>query len=83
MADEGLAKSIRAANSAKHAFELAEAAQVDIAGLVAVRAWETAAKALQHLPCTLDIVIFNRDGAVLARHRGETCTLSPLAGRGA
>lgn len=76
VANEELAASIRAANSAKHAFELAGAAQVDIAALVAVRAWETAAKAVQHLPCTLDIVIFNRDGVMLARNRGEVTPLT-------
>jgi cobalt-precorrin-5B (C1)-methyltransferase len=69
--DAALAASIRAANSAKHAFELADAAQFDLAPLVAARAWDTAAKALQNMPCTLEIVIFNRDGALLARYQAE------------
>eukprot|EP01037_Dinobryon_pediforme_P009482 gene9482-9562_t len=75
--DDALATSICTANSAKHAFELADAAQFDIASLVAARAWETAAKALQHMPCTLEIAIFNRDGALLARHRSDVPPLTP------
>ena len=65
--DAALAEAIRHANSAKHAFELAAAAQVDIAGAVVRHGWQTAAKAL-HTPCLLEVVVFDRDGGLLARY---------------
>ena len=61
-----VAADIRAANSAKHAFEIAAAAGVDLAGPVAEAAWRTAAKALR-VDSALEIVIFDRDGGLLAR----------------
>jgi cobalt-precorrin-5B (C1)-methyltransferase len=60
------AEAIRAANSAKHAFEIAQSAGLDIARGVADAAWETAAKALRGAPGELEIVVFDRDGGLLA-----------------
>jgi cobalt-precorrin-5B (C1)-methyltransferase len=61
------AAAIRAANSAKHAFEIAAAAGVNLAESVAEAAWRTAAKALRGAPSELEVVIFDRDGGLLAR----------------
>ncbi len=61
------ARLIAQANSAKHAFEIAQAASLDLASRVADAAWTTAAKALARADCELEIAIFDRDGALLAR----------------
>ncbi len=61
------AAEIRRANSAKHAFEIAKAAGVNLGDGVAEAAWRTAAKALRGAPCELEIVIFDRDGGLLAK----------------
>jgi cobalt-precorrin-5B (C1)-methyltransferase len=61
------AQAIHAANSAKHAFEIAAAAGVDLARAVADTAWQTAAKALHGAPGELEVVIFDRDGGLLAK----------------
>jgi cobalt-precorrin-5B (C1)-methyltransferase len=65
-APEDVAAEIRAGNSAKHAFEIAEGAGVDLAVGVADAAWRTAAKALR-VECELDVIVFDRDGVLLAR----------------
>ena len=62
-----LAEQIRAANSAKHAFELAAAARQDLAPAVAEAAWRSAAKKLHGAPSALEIVVFDREGRLLAR----------------
>ncbi len=61
------ASAIRAANSAKHAFEIAAAGGVNLGEGVAQAAWRTAAKALRGAPTELEVVIFDRDGGLLAR----------------
>ncbi len=61
------AAAIKQANSAKHAFEIAAAAGANIGKGVAEAAWRTAARALRDAPCELEIVIFDRDGGLLAR----------------
>ncbi len=66
-AGQDAAKAIRAANSAKHAFEIAAAAGVNIGESVAQAAWRTAARVFRDTPCELEIVIFDRDGGLLAR----------------
>jgi cobalt-precorrin-5B (C1)-methyltransferase len=66
-ADGETAAAIRAANSAKHAFEIAQSAGLDIARAVADAAWTTAAKALRGAPSELEIVVFDRDGGLLAK----------------
>ena len=58
---------MRQANSAKHAFEIAAAAKIDIAAIVAEAGWKTAAKALRGADTALETIIFDRDGALLAR----------------
>lgn len=65
--DDALARQIAAANSAKHAFELAAAAGVELAACVATAAWQSAAKVLRGGDFALEIVIFDRDGLLLAK----------------
>lgn len=62
-----LAASIAAANSAKHAFELAAEGGLDLAACVADAAWMTAARALRDADGELETMVFNREGALLAR----------------
>jgi cobalt-precorrin-5B (C1)-methyltransferase len=73
-----IAREIVAANSAKHAFEIAQAAGEDLSHAVADEAWGAAAKALHGVKTLhgapgeleiveLEIVIFDRDGGLLAR----------------
>jgi cobalt-precorrin-5B (C1)-methyltransferase len=57
----------RAANSAKEVVDLALACGVDIGAPVAEAAWRTAAKALRGAAVALEIVVFDRDGGLLAR----------------
>ncbi len=59
-----LADSIAAANTAKHAFDLA--AGFDLAAPVAEAAWTTAAKAIGAGAQRLEIAVFDRDGVFLA-----------------
>ncbi len=66
-APSDLAERIRAANTAKHAFELAEAEGVDLASCVADAAWATAAKTMAGSGSELEILVFDRDGGFLAR----------------
>lgn len=66
-ADGETAEAIRAANSAKHAFEIAQSSGLDIARAVADAAWTTAAKALRDAPSELEIAVFDRDGSLLAK----------------
>jgi cobalt-precorrin-5B (C1)-methyltransferase len=62
-----LAARVRDANTAKEAFELADAAGIDVAARVAEAAWATAARALHDGDIALETVIFNRTGQLLAR----------------
>jgi cobalt-precorrin-5B (C1)-methyltransferase len=70
-ADAALAEQIAAANSALEALRLAQAAGVDLPALVARRAWETAARALNNGETELEILVFDRDGALLARSQSR------------
>jgi cobalt-precorrin-5B (C1)-methyltransferase len=65
-ADE-LAERVRHANTAKEAFELADAAGIDVGGQVAEAAWATAAEVLRNSDIVLETVIFDRTGQLLAR----------------
>ena len=58
--------SIAEANTAKHAFDLAATAGVDLARPVAQAAWKTAAKALGAGARRLEVAVFDRDGKLLA-----------------
>jgi cobalt-precorrin-5B (C1)-methyltransferase len=66
-ADSALAEKIAAANSALEALRLAQGAGVDLPALVARRAFETAARALNNGETELEILVFDRGGALLAR----------------
>ena len=68
--DAELAASVAGANTAMQAFDLARAAGVDLAGTVAQAALHTARKPLGNAAITLEIALFDRAGALLAR-RGE------------
>jgi cobalt-precorrin-5B (C1)-methyltransferase len=65
--DAALAERIRSANSALEALRLAQGAGVDLPKHVARRAWETAASALHGADLELEIMVFDRDGGLLAR----------------
>ena len=62
-----LADSIRAANTAKDAFEIADRAGIRLGGRVAEAAWITAAHVLRDCDVELETVIFDRDGQLLAQ----------------
>jgi cobalt-precorrin-5B (C1)-methyltransferase len=64
--DDALAARIRAANTGFEAHEIAEAAGVDLAVGVADSAWLTAAKAVEVGAEKLEIVVVDREGAVIA-----------------
>jgi cobalt-precorrin-5B (C1)-methyltransferase len=64
--NDDLATRIATANTAMEAFGHAASAGVDLAGAVAHAAWQTAAAALGNA-IRLDVVIFDRDGKLLAR----------------
>jgi cobalt-precorrin-5B (C1)-methyltransferase len=61
-----LAEAIAGANSALHAFELADSAGFNLPALIADGAWRTAARVLAGTAMELEIVVVGRDGRVLA-----------------
>jgi cobalt-precorrin-5B (C1)-methyltransferase len=61
-----LVGAIASANSALHAFELAQSAGFDLPTLVAGGAWTAAARVLAGQSGELEIVVVGRDGRVLA-----------------
>jgi cobalt-precorrin-5B (C1)-methyltransferase len=67
LAEGDTSRLIAQANTAKHAFEIAADAGFDLAARVADAAWTTAAAALGRRGCELEVVIFDRDGGLLAR----------------
>ena len=69
-----LAARIEAANTAAEALALAGAAGIALASLVAEAARRTALAALGEGGVTLEIVIFSRDGALVARAGAESIT---------
>jgi len=62
-----LVAAIKEANSAKEAFDRAASAKVGLAERVAEAAWRIAAKTLRCDSTMLDIVLFDRDGSLMAR----------------
>ena len=64
-ADTHLVAAIAAANTAKHAFELA--AGLSLGNVVAARAWQTAADVLDDAPIELEILLFDRAGNLAGR----------------
>ncbi|MBV8448950.1 MAG: cobalt-precorrin-5B (C(1))-methyltransferase [Hyphomicrobiales bacterium] len=65
--DAALAGRVRQANSAMEVLELCRAARIDIGFAVAEAAFTTAAKALGNPKIALEIAIFDRQGALVAR----------------
>jgi cobalt-precorrin-5B (C1)-methyltransferase len=65
--DETLAANVATANSALEALQITQAAGVDLAAPIARDAWITAARALNNAQMQMDIVIFDREGVMLAR----------------
>ncbi len=59
------AESIRGANTALHAFELA--GDIPLGDIVARRAWQTAADVLEGAPTELEVVVFDRAGQLVGR----------------
>ncbi len=66
-ADAALADAVRNANSALEALRLCQQGGVDIAGAIAGDAFTTAARALDHGDIALEILVFDREGGLLAR----------------
>jgi cobalt-precorrin-5B (C1)-methyltransferase len=66
-ATDDLARSIATANSALDALEQATARGINVPALVAERAVAVAAKTLRGAPTAVDVVVFDRKGALLAR----------------
>ena len=65
--DEMLADAIRHANTVAHAFTMAGGAGIDLGNVVAEKAWQTAADALNVPETALEILVFDRDGAMKGR----------------
>ncbi len=66
-ADLELADRIGSANTVALAFQAAAAAGIALGDLVAARAWETAAPVLRGSGSALEIVVFDRDGALMGQ----------------
>jgi cobalt-precorrin-5B (C1)-methyltransferase len=69
--DEAMIASVAGANTALEVLERTRAAGLDVARIVAGKAWITAANVLQRGDILLDIAIFDRQGALLARTATE------------
>jgi cobalt-precorrin-5B (C1)-methyltransferase len=65
--DAALAERVRGANTAMQALELSRLAGIDIGRAVAEAAWATAAGTLRDAEIALEIAIFDRQGALVAR----------------
>ena len=66
-AGDDLIARAKTANSAREVLDLANAEGFDVGAVVAAAAWRTAAKVLRGSGISLEIVIFDRDGNLLAR----------------
>lgn len=60
-------EEIKQANTAKHALEIAEKHNFNLPEIIAQKAQQTATKALNNPNITLEIIIFDREGGLLAR----------------
>ncbi|SCX17789.1 cobalt-precorrin-6A synthase [Agrobacterium sp. DSM 25558] len=65
--EETLADAIRHANTVAHAFTMAGSAGIELGNVVAEKAWQTAADALNVPETVLEILVFDRDGALQGR----------------
>ncbi len=61
-------EEIRTANTARHALEIAGEHNFNLAEIIAKKAWETAAKAIEPSRVIVEIVIFDREGNLLVRN---------------
>ena len=66
-AGEEIAALIESANSALEALQIAQSAGIDLSAPIARDAWKTAARAVDTAESELEIIIFDREGALLAR----------------
>ncbi len=64
-AAEDVVHAVAQANTAAHAFMLA--GDVKLGDVVAARAWQTAASVLDDAPIALEVVLFDRSGAIAGR----------------
>lgn len=64
---DDLAEPIRAANTALHAWEIADAAGLNLGELVARKARDEAAAVLGEAPVTVDVVAVDRGGTIVGR----------------
>ena len=64
---EQLASRIRAANTVAEAFQMASAENIRLGDHIAGKAWHTAAAVLRHADIALEIVVFDRDGALVGK----------------
>jgi cobalt-precorrin-5B (C1)-methyltransferase len=64
---EDLASRIRAANTVAEAFQMAGAEDVRLGDHIAGKAWHTAAAVLRHVDIALEIVVFDREGALIGK----------------
>ncbi|MGH3519413.1 MAG: cobalt-precorrin-5B (C(1))-methyltransferase [Haloechinothrix sp.] len=62
-----LSESIKQANTALHALELAKADGLDLGTLVAQRARQVAAEMLGNAPVEVDVVVIDREGTIVGR----------------
>ncbi len=69
-----IAARVAHANSALDALLIARASGVDLAAPIAQAAWRTAAHALNQPQIALEILVFDREGALLARTPFESAT---------
>ncbi len=67
LADISQIAEIKQANTAKHALEIAAEHNLNLAAIIANKAQQTASKALNNPSISLEIIIFDREGGLLAR----------------
>ncbi|MGI9462588.1 MAG: cobalt-precorrin-5B (C(1))-methyltransferase, partial [Aestuariivirgaceae bacterium] len=65
--DPAMVDQVRAANTAKQAYELARSADIDLASDIANNAMEAGYRVLRGSDVELDIVVIDRDGAIIGR----------------
>ena len=76
-ASEAVVERVRGANTALEVLEIARDGGFDIGTPIAEAAWTTAAALLREAPIALEVVVFDRQGGLVA-----TTGFRPVAGRG-
>lgn len=74
-ADQYTMQRIEGSNTALEALQLCQAVGIDLASPVAEDAWRVAAKTLNKREIELEIIIFDRDGGLLARSPFKSAVL--------